>query len=245
MRFMEALQLSRLTERQKELARAIGGIFAFAAFMLIVTFAVGKPLMKTIGDPETFRAWVDGHGALGRLAFVGMMAMQIVIAFIPGEPLEIAAGYAFGPVEGTALCMLGALIGGTAVFLAVRRFGQGAAELFFSEKTIRKAAFMNNPERLNAAVFLLFFLPGTPKDLLTYCVGLTKMKLGTWMLITSLARFPSIITSTVGGSALGVADYMNAAIVFGATFVVSAAGLYVYRRLGTPRPSNTRAVKQD
>lgn len=67
-------------------------------------------MLKFVSEPEKFRAWVDGHGIYGRLAFIGMMVLQVFIAIIPGEPLEIGAGYAFGMWEGTLLCMAGALM---------------------------------------------------------------------------------------------------------------------------------------
>lgn len=227
----------RTPEERKAVKRAFFGVLIFLAFLLLAAAVVGKPLIQTVGDPETFRAWVRQHGVLGRFAFVGMMVTQIIIAFIPGEPLEIAAGYAFGAIEGTALCMLGAFIGGTIVFLAVRRFGLAFAELFFSEKRIREVAFLRDPARRNYLVFLLFFIPGTPKDLLTYCVGLTKMRLGSFMMITTFARFPSIITSTLGGDALGLSNYTFAAVVFAATILISLSGILVYRRVSRIKPA--------
>ena len=101
---------------------AAAGLAGFGVAMAAICLMAGKPMLALLSDPERFRTWVDERGLWGRLAFVGMMAVQIIAAMIPGEPLEIAAGYAFGAVEGTALCLLGALIGGAAVFLAPCRF---------------------------------------------------------------------------------------------------------------------------
>ena len=187
---------NRTPEEKRRMKRTIAAIIAFAAFLAIACVLVGRPLK--------FRDWVDTHGIWGRLSFVGMMALQVIVAFIPGEPLEIAAGYAFGVWEGTGLCMLGALIGGLVVFLFVRSFGRRAAEVFFPPEQIDSVRFLRAGRELNFLVFLLFFIPGTPKDVMTYCVGLTKMPLGTWLLISSTARIPSIVTSTIGGDALVV-----------------------------------------
>lgn len=71
--------------------------------------------------------------------------------------------------------------------------------------------------------------PGTPKDLLTYCAGLTHMRLGKWLAISVVGRIPSVITSTIGGDALGAGSYGFAALVFGATLLLCGAGLVVYR----------------
>ena len=93
----------------------------------------------------------------------------------------------------------------------------------------------NKRRRRISTPLLLFLIPGTPKDLLTYCAGLTKIRLPAWMLITSVARFPSVITSTLGGSALGMADYTFAAVVFGITLLLSLGGVLLYRYITRAR----------
>ena len=215
--------------------RALLGVAVFLAAAVALFFLVGKPMLRFAGDAARFRAWVDANGIWGRLAFVGMMVLQIIIAFIPGEPLEIAAGYAFGVVEGTLLCMLGTLVGGLLVFLFVRRFGMRVIDLFFSREKIRELRFLRDPMHRDLLTAILFFIPGTPKDVLTYFVGLTDMPLGAWLAITSLARIPSIITSTIGGNALGLAQYEFAILVFAATLLISLVGVLVYRQLAKRR----------
>ena len=94
-------------EQRKKRAVALVCLGLFVAFSLAVCWFVGKPMLQFVSQPEQFRAWVDSHGFWGRLAFLGMVAFQVIIAIVPGEPLEIGAGYAFGAVEGTLLCILG------------------------------------------------------------------------------------------------------------------------------------------
>ena len=115
------------------------------------------------------------------------------------------------------------------VFLFVRRFGIKAVEVFFSREKIRSLRFLQNQKKLNLWVFIIFAIPGTPKDLLCYFVGLTEMRFANWMLIISVARIPSVITSTIGGNALGMKNYLFAIIVFAATMLLSAAGILIYR----------------
>ena len=80
-------------------------------------------------------------------------------------------------------------------------------------------------------MFILFFIPGTPKDIMTYFVPLTHMKLGHFLLLSGVARLPSVITSTVGGNALGSGNHWFAVAVFAITAVLSAAGIWMYRRI--------------
>ena len=121
------------------------------------------------------------------------------------------------------------------VFLLVRRFGLRAVEIFFPVEKLRSLHFLQNERRLALWVFFIFFLPGTPKDVMCYFVGLTNMPLRTWAIISAIARLPSIITSTVGGNALGMGDYTFAIIVFTATLVISGLGLLIYRAVCSAR----------
>ena len=116
-----------MTDRKKKyLAAAF-----FAAFILLsaaVFWYAGKPLIAFASEPERFRQWIDSRGIWGRLAFLGMTVLQVFVAVIPGEPLEIAAGYCFGALEGTLLCMLGMTVGGVLIFWFTRTYGIKAVE---------------------------------------------------------------------------------------------------------------------
>ncbi|MDE7219803.1 MAG: VTT domain-containing protein [Oscillospiraceae bacterium] len=216
------------TEKQKRWIAGTG-IFLFLLLSLLVCIFAGKPLIQFVQEPERFRAWVDDQGILAPIAFLGMLILQIVVAVIPGEPLEIAAGYAFGAVEGTLLCLFGAFLGRVAVFLLVRKLGTKAVEVFFPLDKLNELKFLQNKRRLTLWVFFLFFLPGTPKDVLCYIVGLTDLPLRSWLIISAIAPFPSIVTSTIGGDALGMGDYGFALLVFIVTIIISGLGLLAYR----------------
>ncbi len=221
----------------------IGAVIVALAFAGAVSYFVGKPMIEFVTEPDRFRAWVNASGLWGRVAFVGMVVLQLVIAVIPGEPLEMGAGYAFGAVEGTLLCLLGCVAGSAIVFLLVRRYGVRLLEVFFSRERIRSVRFLRDERRLKLITFIVFFIPGTPKDLLSYFIGLTDMKLGTWLLITLVARIPSIVTSTVTGDALGLQKYQFALIAFGATLALSLGGILIYRRISARR--HDKQTKED
>ena len=197
----------------------------------LIMWLVGAPLVRFASEPEKFRAWVDGHGFGGRIAYIGMVIFQVVIALIPGEPFEIAAGYAFGAVEGTLLCILASTLGRVAVFLLVRRFGVRLVEVFFSKDKLKSVRFLKSTPKRDMLFLIIFMIPGTPKDLLSYVAGLTDIRFPVWLMICSLGRIPSIITSTVGGNALGTQNYWFAIAVFAATMAVSGVGLLIYNRI--------------
>ena len=133
----------------------------------LIMWLVGAPLVRFASEPEKFRAWVDGHGFGGRIAYIGMVIFQVVIALIPGEPFEIAAGYAFGAVEGTLLCILASTLGSVAVFLLVRRFGVRLVEVFFSKDKLKSVRFLKSTPKRDMLFLIIFMIPGTQKDLLS------------------------------------------------------------------------------
>ncbi len=212
-------------------AAGIAVVCAAIAVSVLIMWLVGAPLVRFASEPEKFRAWVNGHGFGGRVAYVGMVIFQVVIALIPGEPFEIAAGYAFGAVEGTLLCILASTLGSVAVFLLVRRFGIRLVELFFSKDKLKSVRFLKSTPRRDMLFLIIFMIPGTPKDLLSYVAGLTDISFPVWLMICSLGRIPSIITSTIGGNALGTKNYWFAIAVFAVTMAVSGVGIWIYDRI--------------
>jgi uncharacterized membrane protein YdjX (TVP38/TMEM64 family) len=212
-------------EQRKKRAVALVCLGLFVAFSLAVCWFVGKPMLQFVSQPEQFRAWVDSHGFWGRLAFLGMVAFQVIIAIVPGEPLEIGAGYAFGAVEGTLLCILGTTLSSVLIFLVVKKFGMRVVTLFVSEEKIRSFTFLQNTRRLNLIAFLLFFIPGTPKDVLIYLGPFLPVRPHAFFLISTLARIPSVITSTFAGSQFAEGSWDVSLVVFLATGAV--AGLCV------------------
>ena len=199
-------------------------------FFAAVTVWIGGPLLEMLGDPDEFRSWVDSHSMFGRLIFIGMVILQVIVAVIPGEPMEIGAGYAFGAVEGTILCLVGTAIGSSLVFLFTKKLGIRMVEAFISREKLQSLKFLQNAERLNLVILLAFLIPGTPKDVLTYFAGLTPIRLRTFLLLTSLARIPSVVSSTLGGNALGTENYGMAVVVFLVTAVISAVGALIYKQ---------------
>lgn len=217
-----------LTEKQKKMLSAAAIILFILLFAALAWF-VGRPMIRFARQPEQFRSWVDGHGAWGWAAYAAMVFLQVVVAIIPGEPLEIAGGYAFGAWWGTALCLIGAVLGSAAVFALVRRWGRPLAEVVFPKEKLDKLQFLHSSPKRTALLWLIFTAPGTPKDLLCYFAGLTDMKWRTWLLIATVGRLPSIVTSTVGGGALGDRNYTAAAIAFGVALTAAGVGYLVYR----------------
>ena len=232
-----------MTPRHKNIAKGIA-LLVFILFIAFVTVFLGKPLLTMVEDPAAFRALAEENGLKAGLLFVSLVFVQVVVALIPGEPLEICAGVAFGSVEGTLLCLIGIFLGSAVVFFLVRRFGIKLLEVFFPVEKIRSLRFLQNERRLNIIIFLLMAIPGTPKDLLSYFVPLTPIRPWHWLLLTTVARIPSVVTSTVGGDALGKGDYLFAAIVFAVTCAIGIGGALYFDYYTRKRGKNKESTKE-
>ena len=110
-------------------------------------------------DAEAVRAYVADHAVLSRLAMVGINALQVLLAFLPGEPVELASGYAFGFLEGTLLCLVASAVASTAIFAAVRAWGWRVVGLFFDRSHLERFGWLNNVRKLELVMLIVFLIP--------------------------------------------------------------------------------------
>lgn len=214
-------------KRRRIIALVVMGLLLILCVVLMITN--GKDVIRFFKEPEKLRIWIEGHGIWGKLIYVFCMIFQIILAVIPGEPLEMMAGYAFGAIPGTLLCMGAASVGSLMVFMLVRKYGMRVVELFYPAEKIENLKFLKTSPKRTVLFTFIFVIPGTPKDLLCYFAGLTDMKFVHFLLISSIGRFPSIITSTLSGDALGTQRYIHAVVILVIVAVVSLLGLLIYR----------------
>lgn len=213
---------------RRQITQLILAILA-VIFICILGYYIGRPLVQFVSEPQKFQIWVKEKGILGVLAFMGMNILQVLLAVIPGGPFEIGAGYAFGVVKGTLICDIAMTIASVIIFLFVKKFGLRFVELFVNKEKIESVKFLKSSKRSESIIFLFFLVPGTPKDLLSYLVGLTDMKLSHWIFICGVGRLPAIFLSALSGSALSSAKYHLAILFIAAIIVLYIIGIFVYR----------------
>lgn len=217
-----------LNKQQKvSLACAAVSVILFA--LLFVFF--GSRMLEMLREPKILTEYIDGFGAYSQLVFIAVRTLQTVVKVIPGEPVEIAAGLAFGTFGGLVLCLVGTAVGSAIIVLLTRTLGMKFVTLFVSEEKLRSCALLKSSDRLYLLLFFFYLIPGTPKDLFTYAAALTDIKLWKFFVITGIARIPSIITSTMCGASLCQKNYLAAAVIYGVTLMLSVAGMLVYRKI--------------
>lgn len=202
-------------------------IIIFIAIMGILTIVLWPYIERLATDEgrEQFKEWIDGLGFLGWLATLGIQLLQIFVAFIPGEPVELILGYVWGPWLGMLTCLIGIFIGTMVIFLLVRKLGMKFVRKVVGTDDLTKYKFLSDKNKVELTVFILFFIPGTPKDALTYIAPFAPISPIKYLLIATLARIPSIITSTILGDSVAEGNYLFAVIVFVITAVISVVGI--------------------
>lgn len=192
------------------------------------------PLVLSLREPETqeqFRGFISSLGVLGFVLMLLLQTAQIVVAVIPGEPIEILLGMMYGTFGGLLTSLLGIAIGQTLVFLLVKRFGISFASRFVDVKKFGKLKFLQSKSKRDSLIFLLFFIPGTPKDILTYFAPFTGIGYLNFILLTTFARIPSVVSSTWAGASLSEGAFLKTLLIFAITGVIGLVGIIVNDRI--------------
>ena len=225
---------------KKALKIAVILVLAAAAAILSVKLFPALLSLRDEASREAFRSIIDSFAPLGILLMLLIQTVQVIVAVIPGEPVEILLGMMYGTVGGLALSLLGTVLGQTAVFLLIKRYGISFASRFVDVGKFTELKFLRDTEKRDGLIFLLFFIPGTPKDLLTYFAPFTGIGLLRFTLLSTFARIPSVVTSTLAGASLTEGDFMKTALIFAVTGVLGLAGILINRRFKDTRGKNRK-----
>ena len=211
--------------------RVLTGLVTAASITALLCWEYLPGLLAWLADARAVRAFVSEHAFVSRLAMLGINIVQVLLAFLPGEPVELASGYAFGFWEGTALCLVASGLATSMIYWATRRWGWKLVGLFFDRSLFDRFSWLKSAKRLELIMFIVFLIPGTPKDFLTYFAGLTNMRFLPVVLISTFGRIPSIVTSTIAASAVGSGNWPLVACTLVASAFLLAVGGLMYRRL--------------
>ena len=216
-------------------------IFKIILMIFVVIIFIGViiylfPVMKDLSTTEgqiAFRDKVESSGFWGMLSLFGLQVANIFLIVVPGEPIEIIAGMCYGAFWGTIFVMVSACIITIGIFFLVRKLGRKFVYDFCSKERIEKienSKLFRNPKKIEMIMLILFLIPGTPKDLLVYLGGLLPIKASRFILISTLARIPSIISSTIAGDQLAVGQWQLGLILYAAIIVLVLIIIFIYNK---------------
>ena len=190
--------------------------------------AAAFPVYQWLSIPENRSLiWqrIDALGPWGVGIFLCIQVLQVIVALIPGEPVELAAGMLYGTWGGLLICLAGILIGSSVIFTLARRFGQPLVRRLIHEEDMKKYAFLSDAQKLDMLVFLVFLIPGTPKDTLNYLCPLTPISPVRFLILSTFARIPSVLSSTFAGANFAEGNLIGSALILCLTTLVGILGI--------------------
>ena len=197
-------------------------------FLLVIATWLLWPYMKQLSDPVTQAALkqaISDLGFWGIFIVLAIQILQIVIAFIPGGPIQILSGVLYGTIDGLFICLIGSILASALIFSLSKRFGKKLLYLLFSKNKVDHWYWLQDSKRMDMVIFILFLTPGIPKDMLTYIVGVCNIPLGRFLLLSTLGRTPSILFSTMIGMTMSQGNWLFALLVFLLTVFVGLYGI--------------------
>lgn len=206
-------------------------LLIIAAITLIIIYLPNIYKLIDKDNQDNLINKIRSKGIKGWFIFLLIQILQVVISFIPGEPVEIIGGVIYGAFGGLLTCMLGCLIGSMIVYFLSLKIGKSFIKLFVKEKDFNEVKFLKNEKRVEELVFIFYFIPGTPKDIVTYLAPYTKIKPLKFFIISTFARIPSIITSTWAGSSISKNNWGLTIGVFLGTFLIALLGLLIRQKI--------------
>ncbi len=208
-----------LTKKEKNIL-IIRFIIIVITICLIAFITVkALPLIGKIANEDTrleLKDDIANMGIKGVLITLGLQILQIVVAVIPGQPMEIISGMLYGTWGGMLLCLVGIFIGTGIVFFLTRKIGMSFIQLFFSKEQVEKIKqkkIFKNPRKLELFMFIMFVLPLLPKDIFIYVAGISPVNPKRFLFIATIARIPGLLITVYAGNTLSEGNFITVALL--------------------------------
>lgn len=204
-------------------------LIIFFIGIIISAVYLGGDIYTVLKDPAALKNLLNEFAIHHILMFILLQIMQVIIFIIPGELIEIMAGYLFGTTMGSIYSIVGITIGSAVSFFIARLLGYDFVRKVAPEQMFNRLdIFVNEDKRSGTVLFLLFLIPGLPKDALAYFAGITPIGYLNFIFISMFARLPTIVFSVYIGANIGDKNYTIAfivAVIASITFLIG----FIYR----------------
>lgn len=227
-------------ERKEKLHIRFKRFSALMKLFLLLGILVAVPLyiyfghyeiIEQFSSIEALQALFEAHHSHTILIYLALQILQIVICVIPGQALQLAAGYLFGFGMGFLWSFLGAAIGTVITFYLAKLLGRDAMDMIFGQRKIMEVLNNINCKRGIIAVFVIYLIPGIPKDICTYAAGLSRIKIKPFLIVSMVGRTPGMMGSLLIGYQLLEGQYVGAMIVGALAVILFVLGVIFKDRI--------------
>lgn len=211
----------------------LAGLGAFFVLMIVVCVLIW-PIVMELTEPgglERVTEQVTSAGPLGVLILLGFQFLQIVVAFIPGEVVQVAAGMMYGTWGGAAIVLAGCVISSAFIYFVVSKLGAPFVQAMIPEKWMNKLRDFDESDKLDVMVFVLFLIPGLPKDVFTYLVPLTGMRMRDFVLLSNIGRIPGVVMSTMAANGLMQGNWTQSIALFAVCAAIAIVAILFHDKI--------------
>lgn len=174
---------------------------------------------------------LNQHKSYAFLILIGLQFLQIVICFVPGEPIQIASSYLYGIIPGFLISIVGAVLGTIAAYKIAEFLGHDALLYIFDKNKIEEYRSKLNSGRAMLIVLIIYLIPGIPKDTVAYVAGISEMKLLPFLILSTVGRSPGMIGSLLMGVFIGNLNYTGLALLFACACLITLVCIIQRRRI--------------
>ena len=215
-------------------------LFAVIKLILLAAIVIGIPAFlylrygnELFDKDNVYRleAYLMAHRSGAALTLMALQIVQVVVCFLPGQPIQFAASYMFGIIPGYLLSIAGAVIGTVISFYTAKFLGTDFLYLFFDREKIDSYQKKLNSGRGLMIVLLIYLLPGVPKDLVSYAAGVSDMRFRPFLLVSTIGRSPGMIGSLLLGHFFGKRNYRAIAAIAVLSIIILVVCLVKRRSL--------------
>lgn len=175
------------------------GLIVFS-ILIILTYAYYNEYIYLFTEPAKLKDIVMSYGKYSVVVFILIQVLQVVVFFIPGEIIQIAGGYIYGAFLGSIVSIIGIIIGNIIAYGVSRYYGRPFVNRIISNKNLTFFQKILDLGSINFVVFILYLIPGIPKDILAYICGISKIKFKNFIACSLLGRLPAIVLSAYFGA---------------------------------------------
>lgn len=180
-------------------AALIAALLVVLILLVVALVIWHRPMLAFFSNRECVADFIRRWGAWAPVVTISLQVLQVVVAPIPGQMLDVVNGYLFGPLWGTVYSMVGMMVGSFLTMGLTRRFGRPLAERLAGAQALERVD--RYARRRGPLFFLIFFLmPFVPNDVACFLAGLTPIPLAELMLIALVGRMPGILVSNLVGA---------------------------------------------
>ncbi len=219
------------SENRKKRIRTIVSV---VKLLLLFCIVIGLPIYVYFTYPqlidqfkslEHINQLLKQYKVASIFTYIGLQVFQIIVSVLPGQALQFAAGYAYGFWFGFLLSLGGVALGTIITFYLARILGKEALHVIFGEEKFSKFVHTLNSKRSFLVLFVIFLIPGIPKDLFTYAAGVSEIRIIPFLFISLVGRTPAMVGSIMMGSMFYSGSYVGLFIIGIVAVILFVAGL--------------------